>query len=104
MIHQAAKQSHVRSLRVVRRRQRTVAVEFHQDVAEIAIHQIARQAADPQGGGAVGARWSAHYGTDHIIENTDDHLFVVSGICFSGEGPFGSSSWVSVEGKREVAE
>jgi hypothetical protein len=47
------------------------AVELDQDVGDVAVHQVARQPPDPQGGGAVRTRRPAHHGADHVVEDAD---------------------------------
>ena len=42
--------------------QRAVAVELDQHVVELAVHQVAGQPPDAQGGGAMGTRRPAHHG------------------------------------------
>ena len=42
-------------------------------------HQVARQPADAQGGGAVRARRPAHDGADHVVEDADEHTKMTPG-------------------------
>jgi len=76
--HQAAEQAHVGALALVRGGQRAAAIELHQDFLEVRTHQVAGQAADAQRRRAVRARRPAHDGTDHVVEDADDHPATVA--------------------------
>jgi len=65
----AAKQTHIRALTGMGGRQRAGGRELNQDFVDVAAHQVARHATNPQGGGAVRTGWSTHHGSDHIVEN-----------------------------------
>ena len=68
--HQAAKESQVRSLRLMRGDQCAVGIIFHHHLLQIASHQVTRQSPDPQRGRAVRTRRPPHHGAEHIVEDT----------------------------------
>jgi hypothetical protein len=68
---QAAEQAHVGALALVGRGQGSLAVELHQDLGDVAVHQVARQPPDAQRGRAVRARRPAHHGADDVVEDAD---------------------------------
>jgi hypothetical protein len=87
--HQAAEQAHVGALARVRGGQRAVAIELDQDFPEVRIHQVAGQPADAQGRRAVRTRRPAHDGTDHVIEDADDHAATVASEQWRVKNPHG---------------
>ena len=70
---QAAEQTHVGTLGVMRRWQRTVHIKLNQDLVNFTAHEISTEPADAQGSGTMRAGGTAHHGSDNIIKNTDEH-------------------------------
>ena len=68
---QATEEAHVRALAFVRQRQRALAIKFDEDVGDVAVHEIAGEAADAERGGTVRTRRAAHDGADHVVEDAD---------------------------------
>ena len=70
---EAAKEPHVGALAVVGGGERPSPVKLDEGIVEPALHEIASQPADPQGGSAVRARRPAHHRADDVVEDADEH-------------------------------
>jgi hypothetical protein len=68
---QSAEKAHVGALALVGRRERPVGVELGEKVRDLAVHQVAAQSADAQGGRAVRAGSASHHRSDHVVEDAD---------------------------------
>jgi hypothetical protein len=66
---QAAAQSHIRALAVVRRRQRAMHVILDEGTLQRATHQVARQPADAQRSRTVRAGRAAHHRADDLVQD-----------------------------------
>ncbi len=71
--HQSPKQTHIRPLRVMRRRQRPLPIKLHQNILKLPIHHLPRHPPNPQRRRTMRTRRPTHHRPNHIIENTYDH-------------------------------